>query len=731
MTMERKLTPVLGLLITLSLQAQEPLKRLTLSDAVLKAHSDLAPQHLDRLDWVTGSGSYSYLKGDSLMRNGVGKMADRPVIDLEGLRGSLPPGAAEMERFPAITWQDPDHFTFSHNDRVYSIDLTSRTLQEQCQLLPHAENQDAGPNGRIAYTVDNDLYISIPGTSGTIKVTNDGGDGIVNGKSVHRQEYGIEKGTFWSPQGNLLAFYRMDETMVTPYMLEEIESKPSTFKKIRYPMAGQNSHEVKVGVFDLRTKEILFLNTGEPKDQYLTNLAWSTDERYLFVTHLDRATTKARLVQYDVTSGNPIAELISDTSSKYVEPLHPPLFVNGSRTSYIWWSQRDGWMHLYLYDLKKGLVRQLTSGNWVVKEILGQDPKGSYLVVAGTADDPGPMTGRGSLETFLYRVDLRSGAVVQLTRDPGTHHGELNKDATQVIDRWSSTSVPGRTEIIDVRSGQVLKTLVDAPDPLAGYRVGSIELLSITGEFGDPLNARLIKPSGFQSRARYPVIVYVYNGPHVQLVSDSWLGGAPLWMLEAAERGYLVFTVDGHGSDDRGLAFEQAVYRHLGAVEMKDQLHGVDYLRGLPYVDRERMAVHGWSFGGFMATSLMLKAPGVFKVAVAGGPVMDWSMYEVMYTERYMDKPEENPDGYAQARLTDKCGQLQGDLLVIHGLDDETVLPEHSYRFLQDCVKEGRQVDFFVYPGHPHNVRGKDRVHLMTKVLDHIDRALGMADGAR
>ncbi|MCB9170014.1 MAG: DPP IV N-terminal domain-containing protein [Flavobacteriales bacterium] len=730
--MHRKLPPLLfGLFVTLVLHGQDTLRKLTLSDAVLKAYTDLAPEHLDQLDWVPGSGMYAYVKDDRLMRNGIGKMTDQEVIDLAGLRKLLPSGSPELDHFPAITWQDRDHFTFHHNDRVYRTDLGAHAIAEQCQLLPNAENEDPGPDGRVAYTVDNDLYITVPGTSGAIKVTNDGADGIVNGKSVHREEYGITKGTFWSPKGNLLAFYRMDETMVTPYRLEEIDTQPSTFKKIRYPMAGQTSHQVKVGVFDLHSKEILFLNTGEPRDQYLTNIAWSPDERYVFITHLDRATTRARLVQYDVTTGNPVAELITDTSDKYVEPLHPPLFVNGSRTSYIWWSQRDGWMHLYLYDLKKGLVRQLTSGNWVVKEILGQDPKGSYLVVAGTADDPAPMTGRGSLGTFLYRVDLRSGAVVQLTRDPGTHHGELNKDATQVIDRWSSTTVPGRTEIIDVRTGQVLKDLVNSRDPLAGYKVGTVELLSIPGEYGDPLNARLIKPHDFQSRKSYPVLLYVYNGPHVQLVNDSWLGGAQLWMLEVAERGYLVFTVDGHGSDDRGLAFEQAVYRHLGAVEMKDQLHGVDYLRGLPYVDRERMAVHGWSFGGFMTTSLMLKAPGVFKVAVAGGPVMDWSMYEVMYTERYMDTPEENPDGYAQARLTDKCGQLQGDLLVIHGLDDETVLPEHSYRFLQDCVKEGRQVDFFVYPGHPHNVRGKDRVHLMTKVLDHIDRALGMADGAR
>ncbi|MBK9540621.1 MAG: S9 family peptidase [Flavobacteriales bacterium] len=284
--------------------------------------------------------------------------------------------------------------------------------------------------------------------------------------------------------------------------------------------------------------------------------------------------------------------------------------------------------------------------------------------------------------------------------------------------------VSGRVEMLDARTGQGLKTLLDSKDPLAGFQHGKVELLTLPGENGDQLHARLVKPSNFDSRQRYPVIVYTYNGPHVQLITNSFLGGASLWMLEAAERGYLVFTVDGHGSQNRGRDFEQTVHRRLGEVEVKDQLHGVNYLKSLPYVDGERMGIHGWSYGGFMTVSLMLKAPDVFKVGVAGGPVMDWGLYEIMYGERYMDTPQENPDGYAAARLTDKCDALKGELLIIHGLQDWVVLPEHSYTFLKDCITKGQQVEFFTYPGHEHNVRGKDRLHLMTKVLDRLDRTL-------
>jgi dipeptidyl-peptidase-4 len=217
------------------------------------------------------------------------------------------------------------------------------------------------------------------------------------------------------------------------------------------------------------------------------------------------------------------------------------------------------------------------------------------------------------------------------------------------------------------------------------------------------------------------VIVYVYGGPHAQMITNNRTAGAPLWMFHAANRGYVIFTVDGRGSGHRGLEFEQATFRNLGNVEMEDQLAGVDYLKTLPYVDSTKMAIHGWSYGGFMTTSMMLRQPGVFGVGVAGGPVIDWSLYEIMYTERYMDTPEENPEGFEKGKLNGYVENLQGDLLLIHGLNDDVVVPQHSYSLLESFVDAGVQVDFFIYPGHPHNVRGKDRIHLMTKVLDYID----------
>lgn len=710
-------------LFSLAVNAQK--QTLTLKDAVLKAGTDLAPKRLQGLQWIPNTETYCYVKGDTLWRAGAGKMAELPILTLKQVNDGLQ-RKDPLKRLPPVSWTGANLCYFGVDSVIYQYDLSKQTLLQHMALPGDADHQDPDElRTQVAYTRGNDLYIhSNREREHTIRVTTDGADGIVNGAgNVHRNEYGVEKGTFWSPQGDLLAFYRLDESMVTTYQLEDISTKPSTFNVTRYPMAGQTSHHSTIGVFDTRTKRTVFLQTGEPKDQYLTNLAWSPDQRSLFVVHLNRATDHLRVVQYDAATGRAVKDVLEERDPKWLEPMHPMRFLKSDPDKFIWWSQRDGYPHLYLYSLSKGLVRPLTKGNWVVKRVVGLDEQERHLTVEGTAPID-PQDPRGATETHVYRIDLRAGKSLLLTTEPGTHNAQLSTNGRLLLDSWSSLQVPGRVEVRDGATGKVLRTLLESPDPLASYAVGTIDLFTIPGENGDKLNARLIKPSTFDPARRYPVLVYLYNGPHAQLVTNSFIGGASHWMLEAAERGYLVFTVDGHGSENRGRDFEQTIHRRLGEVEVKDQLRGVDYLKGLPYVDDKRMAVHGWSYGGFMTTSLMVKAPGTFQVGVAGGPVMDWSMYEVMYTERYMDTPQENPDGYAASALPDKCDKLTGKLLLIHGGVDDVVLPEHSYTFIKNCVSKGVQLDFFVYPGHPHNVRGRDRLHLMTKVLDHVDSVI-------
>lgn len=701
-------------------QQQQPI---TLTDAILKPWP-LYPERMAGLQWIPATDQYSYLKGDSLMAGGTGSGDVRLLITRGELNRALP-AADTLARMPAVEWTDQRTLLFGSGLHTYAFNVAGKKAALRYTLPDDAENDDADDaREKAAFTRGNNLFIAGPGNK-VAQVTTDGADGIVNGKSVHREEYGITKGTFWSPDGKLLAFYRMDETMVTPYYVEDITTTPSTFKKFRYPMAGQTSHQVTLGVYDTRSGKTIFIKPDGPPDHYLTNISWDPDNAHIQIILQDRAANHFRVMRYDALSGAFQRMLFEEHNDKWLEPEHPFTFLKKTPARYIHWSQRDGWWHLFLYDVNLGMVRQLTTGNWVVNRIIGMDPDERQLYVEGTATID-PKDPKGAMETHLYRVELATGNTVRLTKEAGTHRGLLAENGRFLIDQWSSTTVPGRTELLDAATGKVVKLLKDSKDRLAARWKGSVELVQVQGENGDLLNGRLIKPAGFDPARKYPVIVYTYNGPHVQLVTNSFIGGAQLWMMQAADRGYLIFTVDGHGSGNRGLAFEQAIYRQLGITEVQDQLHGAAWLKHLPYVDSTRMAVHGWSFGGHVTEALMLRAPGTFQVGVAGGAVQDWKLYEVMYTERYMDTPEENPKGYAETALPPIADHLRGHLLLIHDNMDETVVPEHALRFLKSCVDKGVYPDFFYYPGHAHNVRGKDRVHLYTQILDYMDEHLGV-----
>jgi dipeptidyl-peptidase-4 len=539
----------------------------------------------------------------------------------------------------------------------------------------------------------------------------------VNGQAAHRSEFGITKGTFWSPKGSRLAYYRMDQTMVTDYPIVDVSVTPAREKAIKYPMAGDKSHQVTVGVYDLSTRKTVFLQTGEPREQYLTNLAWSPDERFIYLAVLNRGQNQMQLNQYDAATGAFIKTLFEEKNDKYVEPQHPLQFVPGHPDQFVWRSQRDGFEHLYLYSTSGQLLRQLTKGSWLVTDVLGFTAQGQEIVYAGTAESP--------LERHIYAVSLKGGQPRRISQGTGTHAATLSPSGKYILDSFSSSTTPRTIRVIGVADGKPKQTLLTAPNPLVGYSLGETKLFPIKSADGQTdLYCRLITPPNFDPTKKYPAVVYLYGGPHVQLVTESWLGGSNLWMQLMAQKGYVVFTLDSRGSGNRGRAFEQATFRQLGTAEMADQLKGVDYLKSQPFVDPARLGIHGWSFGGFMTTTMMTRSPGTFKVGVGGGPVIDWRMYEVMYTERYMDTPQENPEGYKTANLLNYVDKLQGKLLLIHGTVDDVVVWQHSLDYLKKAVDQGVQLDYFVYPGHPHNVQGKDRVHLYNKITQYFDEKL-------
>lgn len=656
-------------------------------------------------------------------------------------RCTLPDGKKlpQLRHFYNCSFPHPDksYLLIPGNENYICFDFGRKEVAGIFPLISGAANIEyCAESGLLAYTSDNKLYVSkmqSPTASASAPVcvagaSDDAQSGIVYGQSVHRNEFGIMKGTFWSPKGNFLAFYRMDESMVTDYPQVDITTRIATLVPDKYPMAGMESHKVTVGIYCPQNGQTVYLKAGDPTDRYFTNISWSPDETKLYLIELNRDQNHVQLVRYDVATGEREEVVYEEMHPKYVEPLHPIVFLPWDDTKFVYQSQRDGFNHLYLMDTKVRIYpdthpasaggsflqsckeKQLTQGEWLVQEIVGFNAQRKEVIILSTEASP--------LQSNVYAVNLKSGKRRILDNGQGVHRVQLSHDGRYFIDRYSTPDIPRNIDLTTVSNGSV-RNLFAASDPWETYRVPETEVGTIKAADGKTdLYYRMIKPTDFDPNKRYPAIIYVYGGPHAQMIDASYRYGTRGWDVFMAQEGYVMFTLDNRGSENRGLAFEHCTFRHLGTEEMKDQMQGVEYLKSLPFVDANRIGVHGWSFGGFMTTNLMLTYPDIFKVGVAGGPVIDWKYYEVMYGERYMDTPQANPDGYREACLNEKTGNLKGHLEIIYGGNDPTCVPQHTLSFIRACIDKGTHPDLFVYPGQGHNMVGKDRVHLH----EHITR---------
>lgn len=693
-------------------------KLLTIQEAVLKGRSSLAPKRLQNLGFVPDSKKVAYVDKNVLYTvNAETGKNDWSLGTAELNKSIKAAGFDTVNAFENLRWKSANEFWLNSKKGELLYDLGKKTVIKSSRKQSDAslDSLDEFKEGEIyAHISGNNVFVVANGQSK--QVTTDGSYNIVNGKSVHRDEFGIHKGTYWSPNGNFLAYYRMDQSDVTDYPIVDWTSYPAQNRNIKYPMAGNKSHYVTLHIYNLKTGQILQVKTNDlDREQYLTNIAWSPDERKIYIAIVDRAQNHCSLNEYDVATGKFNKTLFEEKDEKYIEPLNPMLFVKTptavGANQFIWQSRRDGYNHFYLYNVDGSLVKQLTKGNWEVKAENGMDEKGENLFF--TANEQSPVN------QDFYMVNLKSGKIKRLTGGNGFHTASTDKKCSIVLDIFSSCYTPVEYRLINIATGKS-STFYKGENPVKDYKLGSWSLFSIKNNEGTDLWCRLFKPTDFDSTKKYPVLVYLYNGPHSQLVTNRWMAGGELWYHYMAQKGYIVFTLDGRGTSGRGKAFEQAIHRQVGSKEMEDQLKGIDYLKSLPYVDANRLGVHGWSYGGFMTTSLMTRHPGVFKVGVCGGPVIDWSYYEIMYGERYMDRPQENKEGYEQNNLLNHVDKLKGKLLMIHGAQDNVVVWQHSIMYQKKAVDKGVQLDYYVYPGHEHNVLGKDRAHLMEKVCNYF-----------
>ncbi len=700
---------------------------LTIEDAT-NLNPRLSPANLSQLQWIPGSTHFAYVTRDAIITGSAEQTVRDTLIRLREMnRMLLSIRQDTLLRFPSLTFRDITGFYFIHKNHIIGCDLSDHTARVENEWNEKAENIDIfDSTHRVAYTIDNALYYSQNGKEVRVETYPDPAILFGSGR-VHRNEFGISKGTFWSPKGNYLAFYRMDERGVASYPLVDITTRIATVKPVKYPMAGSESHKVTLGVMNLRTGAVIYLHTdtvmipfqkenartlAPDTIEYLTNVTWSPDEKWIYIAVLNRDQNHMQLNAYDCHTGRLVKTLFEETSQKYVEPMNGPCFIGKDPSRFIWQSRRDGFNHLYLYSSDGTLIKQLTSGPWEVTQLLSHN--GSLKSVYFLANREHP------IDNQLFSLSLTSGQIQLETPEPGIHNPKISDDGLHIIDTYSNLTTPRKIVLKNIRKNKT-EILLSAENPMKDYKLGTTTIFTIATRNQIPLYSRLIKPVDFDSTKKYPVIIYVYGGPHSQMVTNSWLGGGGLFLNYLATKGFLVFTLDNRGTSNRGNDFEQAIFRNLGVAELEDQMAGVKYLKSLPYVDSTRIGINGWSYGGFMTLTMMLKNPGTFRVAVCGGPVVDWKYYEIMYGERYMDMPQDNPEGYRNAALINYVKDLTGKVLIIHDDQDETVVPQNSLVFLKKCVDEGKPVDFFLYPGHEHNVRGKDRVHLNKKMVQYFE----------
>lgn len=685
-------------------------KKMSLQDAIIGRYTSLSPGSLQSLQWKDET-TYVYVNRDTLWTNPIKQNRPTASLSLNELNQAAGKTGFSFATFPSFSYTSNNLMQIRYQNRILLYDPEKKLFDLDLSIPAEAEYPDfCEQNKTAAYVKGQNLFIL--DKNGEKQITFETQPGIICGVEVHRQEFGITKGTFWSETGKYLAFYRKDESMVQDYPLVDYMAREAEYIPVKYPMAGMTSHQVSVGIYNLETGQTIFLNTGKPDDHYLTNLSWGPEDQFIYLAELNREQNRMALNQYQSETGEKVKTLFEETSCTYVEPVHPIQFSKTNPEQFYYWSRKDGWFHLYLYNINGMMIRQITKGDWEVTDFYGTDRQEKNIFIQSTMESP--------VDRHIYKVDIASGKIQQLSREAGTHTASFSRDMKLFIDQWEAFDVPSETDLISTE-GKLITIIHQSKNPLTEYELGENRIFTIkAADNKTDLYCRMILPNQFEPGKKYPVVVYVYGGPHAQLIHNTWLNAADWWQYYLAEKGYIVFTVDNRGSDNRGKAFEEIIHRQLGITETADQMKGIEYIKNLPYVDSERIGVFGWSYGGFMTLNLKLRHPETFKVGIAGGPVVDWKMYEVMYGERYMDLPEENPEGYKNSNMTTHVNELSGKLMLIHGVQDETVVMQHSMMFLRECIKQNKQVDFFAYPTHPHNVRGKDRLHLMTKICQYF-----------
>ncbi len=710
-------TPVLA-----QQQATAPGKTLTL-DRLFSA-PNLSGRLTQGIEWCPDSKRISYLE-----RKGMGKDATvelwtmdaasgerKVLVDAATLKATMQPEKAKtsqatgLGRVQAENYQwapGGDSLLFVGSNSLALLNLKTMTAKSLATSEAEIEDPKFSPDGKwISFVRDSNLWVTNISTGDTKAVTSGGSEEILKGKLdwVYPEELDTRTAYWWSPDSTKLAYYEMDERPVTRYPIMDMSSPLGAMEYTRYPQAGEANPIVRVGVVAVSGGETKWMDTGADTNVYLARVDWLHDSRQVAIQRLNRAQNELDLLFCDATTG--ASQKVLAENDKYWINVSDDLYFFSDNQSFLWSSERTGFRHFYLYDVSGKQIDQLTSGDWEVGGLSGFGPRSTQ---PGVDEEHGYIYFRSNkddvLESQLYRLSLRDKKITRITREAGSHSTEIAPDHSAFVDIFSSSMTPPRQDLYRADGSHLAAINENKVSELAEYHLSPVEFLNVSANDGAKLYASIIKPANFDPSKKYPVLISVYGGPHVQVVRNGWGGGGFLWHEFLAQHGYIIFSLDNRGSWGRGHAFETPIYHQLGKVELEDQLAGVKYLKSLPYVDSSRIGIWGGSYGGFMTLNALFNAPDTFKAGIADAPVSDWKLYDTIYTERYMGRPQDNPEGYKNSSPANQSSQLKGKLMLAHGTGDDNVHFANSTELINLLIDGGHYPDrLMIFPGRGHGI---------------------------
>ncbi len=602
----------------------------------------------------------------------------------------------------------------------YVYDLETRRLTPASKRPGWQMFAKLSPDGsRVGFVRENDLFVTDLRTGEEVRLTTDGTVDIINGTFdwVYEEELGLRDGWRWSPDGERIAFWRIDQSAVrTFHMIDELGQYSEPIP-LRYPKAGEANSLARIGVVELATGDVVWMDTGNDESAYLARMDWAASPDEIVIQRLNRHQNRLDIILADARTGKSRV-IVTDTDERWLDVDDDLTWVDGGKR-FIWSSERDGYNHLYLYDRAGRIVRQLTRGEWDVLAFHGVDEADGWVYFTASEKSP--------LERHLYRVGLDGEGFSRITSEPGSHRVNLSPDFSLYIDTYSRMNVPPSARLHRA-DGTLVRELVDnsavaAELERSGARAP--EFFSFTTSDGVELNGWMIKPAGFDPSRRYPVLMYVYGGPGSQTVTDAWGGSRYLWHQALAQRGFIVVSVDNRGTGARGAEFKKVTYLNLGHWETNDQIEAARYLGTLPYVDASRIGIWGWSYGGYMTALALGRGGDVFRAGISVAPVTDWRLYDTIYTERFMRTPQENPEGYRESAPTRHVKGITADLLLVHGTLDDNVHFQNATQLVSALQQAGKQFDFMMYPNKNHSISGGNAsLHLYTLMTEWLEKKL-------